>query len=318
MAQPNQKKILLSGVKPTGRPHIGNYFGAMKQYVDLQEKYDGYVFIANYHGLISVRNKEIIEKLTFDIALDYLAIGLDPEKTTLFIQSDVPEVTELTWIFNTLVTVPYMQRAHAYKDAIAKGKEPTVGLFAYPILMAADILLPDADVVPVGKDNIQHVEYARDIAEKFNNAYGKTFKLPEAYVLPEVGVVMGTDGQKMGKSDNNSIPLFASRDEIKKAVMGIVTDSSGDFPTNVYNIHKLFRSEDELQALYEANKGSYKALKEALIEDIDTALAPMRSRRAELARDEKYVRDVLREGGKKARARAQEKMYEIRQKVGIL
>lgn len=312
------KKILLSGIQPSGALHIGNYFGALKQFVDLQDTYENFVFVANYHALTTIVDKKTLEDNTLNVVLDYLAAGLDPDRTTLYLQSDVPEVTEATWIFNTLVTVPYLSRAHSYKDKTAKGIEATVGLFDYPVLMAADILLPSADVVPVGQDQKQHVEYARDIAEKFNNAYGQTFKIPEPLILGDVAIVPGTDGQKMSKSYGNTIPLFASRDEIQKAVMGIVTDSSGDFPTNVYNIHKLFRSEDELKALYEANKGSYKTLKEALVEDIDAFIAPMREKRAEFAKNEKYVRDILREGGKKARARAQEKMYEIRQKVGIL
>lgn len=312
------KKILLSGIQPSGTLHIGNYFGALKQFVDLQDTYESFVFVANYHALTTTQDRETLERNTLGVVLDYLGAGLDPEKTTLYLQSDVPEVTEATWIFNTLITVPYLSRAHSYKDKTAKGIEATVGLFDYPVLMAADILLPGADVVPVGQDQKQHVEYARDIAEKFNNAYGETLKIPESLIMEDVAVVPGTDGQKMSKSYGNTIPLFGSRDEIAKAVMGIVTDSSGDFPTNVYAIHKLFRSENELKALYDANKGSYKTLKEALIEDIDALVAPMREKRATYAQDEKLVRDILREGGKKARAQAQEKMYEIRQKVGLL
>lgn len=311
------KKILVSGVKPTGRPHIGNYFGAMKQFVDLQDAYDSYIFVANYHALNIVKDAETLSKDTLDVVLDYLAIGLDPKRTTLYVQSDVPQLTELTWIFNTLVTVPYMERAHAYKDAVAKGFEPNMGLFDYPVLMAADILLPGANVVPVGQDQKQHVEYARDIAGKFNNAYGDTFTVPEAMILKEVAVVPGTDGQKMSKSYNNTIPLFGSREEIERAVMGIVTDSSGDFPTNVYAIHKLFRSESELKELYEANKGSYKTLKETLIDDIDAFIAPMRERRSVLAKDPDAVREMLREHGAKMEAKAESTMKEVRRRAGI-
>lgn len=320
------KKIALSGVKPTGRPHIGNYFGAMKQFVDLQDQYESFVFVANYHGLISVHNPKELERDTYDIVLDYLAIGLDPNKTTIFLQSDVPEVTEATWIFNTLVTVPYMQRAHAYKDAVAKNTEPNVGLFGYPILMAADILLPGADVVPIGKDNKQHVEYARDIAEKFNNIYGKTFKLPEELILKDVALVPGTDGQKMSKSYNNTIPLFATRQEIEKAVMSIPTDSQPVSAKKdpkkdlVFQFHKLFAGEKlaDIERGYREGGLGYADSKKMLIEEIDAFIGPLREMRVEIAKDEKRVRDILREGGRKARARAQEKMYEIRQKVGIL
>jgi tryptophanyl-tRNA synthetase len=190
------KKILVSGIQPSGQPHIGNYFGAMKQYVDLQNDYESYIFVANYHAMTTTHDAQILQEQTLDVAVDLLAVGVDPEKTTLYLQTAVPEVTELTWIFNTLVTVPYLSRAHAYKDKTAKGLEANAGLFDYPVLMAADILLPDAAVVPVGADQKQHVEYARDIAEKFNTAYGQTFALPEPLIVESVAVVPGTDGQK--------------------------------------------------------------------------------------------------------------------------
>ncbi len=314
----SDKKILVSGVKPTGRPHIGNYFGAMKQFVDLQDTADeSYVFVANYHALISLQNKEELAQNTIDMVLDYLAIGLDPKKVVLYVQSDMPQVTELTWIFNTLLTVPYMERAHAYKDVTAKGGEATVGLFGYPILMAADILISGATVVPVGQDNKQHVEYARDIAQKFNNAFGETFKLPEEYIVKGVETFVGTDGRKMSKSYGNTIPLFSTREEITKAVMSIVTDSSGDIPMNVYNLHKHFRPESELKELYEANKGSYKALKEALIEDLDAFIAPMRERRAILAQDEAGIRAMLADNGAKMREKAEKLMEEVRERTGL-
>ena len=312
------KKVMVSGVKPTGRPHIGNYFGAMKQFVALQETHESFVFVANYHALIGVQNAEQMRKDSLDVVMDYLAIGLDPDKTTLYLQSDVPEVTELTWIFNTLVTVPFMQRAHAYKDAVAKNTEPTVGLFDYPVLMAADILLPDANIVPVGQDQKQHIEYARDIAQKFNNTYGDTFKLPEQLILENVATVPGTDGQKMSKSYNNTIPLFATREEITKAVMSIVTNSGGEFPQNLFAIHKLFKPETELKSFYEANMSSFKTLKESLIEDLDAFIAPLRERREQIAKNPEKVLKILEAGAKKARARAQEKMKEVREKVGIL
>ncbi|MBU6232374.1 tryptophan--tRNA ligase, partial [Patescibacteria group bacterium] len=289
------KKALLSGVKPTGRPHIGNYFGAMKQFVDAQTlgQYECHLFIADYHALNLIQNAEEMRRLTLDLAIDYLAIGLDPAKSLIFKQSDVSAHTELAWIFDTIVTMPYLMRAHAYKDAEAKGKEVSVGTFNYPVLMAADILLYDTDVVPVGQDQKQHIEYARDIAQKFNNAFGQTFKLPEPLILEQVATVPGIDGQKMSKSYNNTIPLFASREEIQKAVMAIVTDSSGGLPANVYNIHKLFKSEAGLKPFYETNRGKYKVLKEALIEDIDAFIKPLRDKREKIAGDVKKVQEIL-------------------------
>ena len=234
------KKILLSGVKPTGRPHIGNYFGAMKQFVDFQDGYDCYFFIADYHGLNLIQNGDEMRKLILELAIDYLAIGLDPKKSIIFKQSDVLEHTELAWIFDTITTMPYLMRAHAYKDAEAKDKEISVGTFNYPMLMAADILLYDADVVPVGQDQKQHVEYARDTAQKFNRVFGsEVFKLPTDLILPNVAVVSGNDGRKMSKSYGNDLGLFASDEEIRKFVMAIVTDSSGERPENVYAIHSL-------------------------------------------------------------------------------
>jgi tryptophanyl-tRNA synthetase len=315
------KKILLSGVKPTGTAHIGNYFGAMKQFVDLQNSgdYNCHLFIADYHGLNLIQDKEEMKKLTLELAIDYLAIGLDPKKSILFKQSDLSAHTELAWIFNTIVTMPYLMRAHAYKDAEAKNKEINVGTFDYPVLMAADILLYDTDVVPVGQDQKQHVEYARDIALKFNHIFKtESFKLPQDLIMKEVAVVPGIDGRKMSKSYNNTIPLFASREEITKAVMGIVTDSGGDVPTNVYNIHKLFKTESELKSLYDAHKGKYKALKEALIEDIDVFIKPMRERREQLSKDPKQVSEILQDGAARARVIADAKLIEIKKAVGVL
>ncbi|KKR26313.1 MAG: Tryptophan-tRNA ligase, partial [Microgenomates group bacterium GW2011_GWC1_39_7] len=204
------RKILLSGVKPTGRPHIGNYFGAMKQFVDLQNSYYCLFMIADYHALNFIQNREEMHDNIFDLTLDYLAIGLDPKTSIIFRQSDVSAHTELAWIFDTITTMPYLMRAHAFKDAEAKDKEISVGTFNYPMLMAADILLYDTDVVPVGQDQKQHVEYARDTAQKFNRIFGETFKLPEPLILERVSTVLGTDGRKMSKSYGNTIPLFAT------------------------------------------------------------------------------------------------------------
>lgn len=312
------QKILLSGVKPTGRPHIGNYFGAMKQFVDLQNDHQSFFMIADYHGLNLIQNREELRENILGVALDYLAIGLDPEKAVIFKQSDVSEHTELCWIFDTITTVPYLKRAHAYKDAEAKNIEINVGTFNYPMLMAADILLYDADVVPVGKDQKQHVEYARDTVEKFNRIFKtETFKMPEPLILDDVATVPGIDGQKMSKSYNNTIPLFATDEEIKKQVMAIVTDSGSEIPKNVYAIHALIKPKEELDALYEANKGKYKALKDALIADLIAFIAPMRERRKDFENDIEKVKAILKKGGERAKEVARKKMEEVREVIGV-
>lgn len=310
-------KTLFSGVKPTGTLHIGNYFGAMKQFVVLAYEYNSFFMIADYHTINFLRDPEVLRANIFDIAVAYLAIGLDPKRVTLFQQSLVPEHTEMTWIFNSLVPVSLLMQAHAYKDAVANGRDANMGLFDYPMLMASDILLYDADVVPVGKDQQQHVEYAREAAAKFNNTYGELFKEPQAIIQEEVAVVPGTDGRKMSKSYGNTIPLFGTRDEIAKAVMSIVTDSSGDVPHNVYAIHKLLKTEDDLDLLYQANKGKYKNLKDALIEDLDALIAPMREKRDAFIKDPSSVNAIIREGSEKARSVASAKMTIARQKVGV-
>ncbi|MCX6701691.1 MAG: tryptophan--tRNA ligase [Candidatus Zambryskibacteria bacterium] len=321
------KKILLSGVKPTGRPHIGNYFGAMKQFVDMQEEYQNMIFIADYHALNFIQDKEEMSKQIIDLTLDYLAIGLDPQKTLIYKQSDIPEHTELTWIFDTITTMPYLMRAHAYKDAESKNKEINVGTFNYPMLMAADILMYDTDVVPVGQDQKQHVEYARDTAQKFNFIFKKeVFKLPESKILDTVAVVPGTDGQKMSKSNGNTIELFATTEEITKAVMSIPTDSKPiDEPRNpeednVFKLHKLFTKSDELFALRERyQKGgiSHKESKEILIKNIDTFIKPLREKREQLAQDTDFILDVLKEGGKRAKLKAEKKMEIVREVIGV-
>jgi tryptophanyl-tRNA synthetase len=313
-----QKKRMLSGVKPTGRPHIGNYFGAMKQFVDMQDTCDeAFVFIADYHALNSIQDKQEMQENILNLIIDYLAIGLDPKQVTLYQQSRISAHTELAWIFDTITMMPFLERAHAYKDAQAKGIDINVGTFNYPVLMAADILLYDADVVPVGKDQKQHIEYARDIAEKFNRIYGETFTLPEAQIIEEVETVPGTDGRKMSKSYGNTIPLFASREEIEKAVMSIVTDSGGDIPENVYAIHRLFKTEAELAPLYEEKKGRYGDLKKALVEDVDAFIAPMRARRAEIVKDATAIKNILDNGADIARELADAKMQLVRKKIGV-
>jgi tryptophanyl-tRNA synthetase len=313
------KKILLSGVKPTGAPHIGNYFGAMKQMVDLQNsgKFDCFFMLADYHALNLIQDPKTMQEYSINLALDYLAIGLEPKSSTIFKQSDVSAHTELAWIFDTITTMPYLMRAHAFKDAEAKDKEISVGTFNYPMLMAADILLYDVDTVPVGQDQKQHIEYTRDTAQKFNNVFGETFKLPEPYIMKEVAIVPGTDGQKMSKSYKNTILLFATREEIVKAVMSIVTDSSGETPMNVYNIHKLLRSEDELKTIYDQNKGKYKILKESLIEDLDAFIKPLREKREELSKNIQEIKAILDDGASRAKVRADAKLLTVKKNIGV-
>lgn len=320
------KKVLVSGVKPTGRPHLGNYFGAMRQFVDLQNEYEAYVFVADLHALNSIQDAKQMRQLSRELVLDYLAIGLDSEKVTFFKQSSISAHSELTWIFDTLVTVPFMMRAHAYKDAIAKGVEPGMGLFNYPVLMAADILLYSPDIVPVGRDQKQHIEYARDIAQKFNNTYGETFKLPEDLIVEEVETVSGVDGQKMSKSYGNTIPLFGADAEIKKAVMSIVTDSKEPADKKnpddviIYQIYKLVAGEDKVEEMrngLEQGGLGYGDAKKMLLEAILEMVAPMRARRAEFEQNPKLVEKILEKGTEKARKVAEAKMNEVKEKVGL-
>lgn len=306
---------LLTGLQPSGALHIGNYFGVLKPFVDMYEGYKSYLMVADYHALTTLKNPEELRQNIFDVVRDYIAVGVDPEKTVIFQQSQVPEHTEMTWILNTLVSMSFLELAHAYKDKEAQGLETNIGLFDYPVLMASDILLYDIEVVPVGRDQQQHLEYARDIAGKFNNVYGETFTLPKAHILENAAIVPGTDGKKMSKSYRNTILLFGAKAELTKSIMSIVTDSKGDRPKNVYAIHKLFRRESELAEVYETNKKNYKALKEVLIEDIERIIAPMREKRASIT--DADVKRILKEGSEKAREIASVKMREVRKKVGV-
>lgn len=306
---------LFTGLQPSGSLHIGNYFGALKPAVEMCKAYDGMLMVADYHALTTLKDSGAMQGNIVSVVKDYLAAGLDPEKTVIFKQSDVPEHTELAWIFQCLVSVPFLELAHAFKDKISKGLEANAGLFAYPMLMAADILLYDTDVVPVGEDQRQHIEYAREAASKFNNTFGHAFKEPKEMILESVAVVPGIDGRKMSKSYNNTIPLFGSKDEIASAVMAIVTDSFGGRPKHVYAIHRAFKKEADLEGLYEANKSNYKALKEALIEDIEAIVNPMREKRAAITDED--AKSVLHAGGEKARARAAKKMADVRKKIGV-
>ena len=309
------KQRLLTGLQSSGQLHIGNYFGALKPFVDMYSSYESFLMVVDYHALTTSRDPKILRANIIDAVRSYLAVGIDPKDAIIFQQSLVQEHTELAWVLECLVTVPFLMQAHSYKDKVAKGLEANAGLFNYPMLMAADILLYDTDVVPVGQDQRQHLEYAREAAAKFNNAYGETLKEPKEIIQEEVAVVPGVDGKKMSKSYGNTIPLFGTRDELSSAVMSIVTDSGGSRPENVYAIHKLLKSEEELAPLYEEYAGKYKALKEALIEDLDTFLSPMREKYNSIT--EADVIEVLKNGSDRARTIAMEKMKDIRMKIGV-
>jgi tryptophanyl-tRNA synthetase len=323
------KKILVSGIQPSGLLHFGNYFGAMKQNIDLANsgEYESYIFLADYHALTTMRNGEDVRFQTISATASYIACGLDISKTALFKQSDVRDVTELTWIFNTVVTVPFMMRAHAFKDKEAKDAEVNVGVFDYPVLMASDILIYGADVVPVGADQKQHVEYARDIAGYYNRAYNvEQFNLPKEYILESVATLPGIDGRKMSKSYNNHLPLFCSDEELKKRVMSIVTDSAtpeekkSPDENNIYNIHKLFLTQEEndvLRTKFENGGYGYKQAKDELL----VTLMKWREGKKEIYDDlithPEKIRTILEEGGKVAKAKAETTMEEVRKVVGL-
>jgi tryptophanyl-tRNA synthetase len=313
------KQTILTGLQSSGDLHIGNYFGSMKPFLDLyndkKESANFYLMVADYHALTSVRDGAVLRTNIYNTVRDYLAVGVDPEQVTLFRQSDNPDHTEMGWIMNCLVTVPFLMLAHSYKDKVTKGLEANAGLFTYPMLMAADILLYGTDLVPVGEDQRQHLEYTREAVSKFNNTYGPVLKEPKELILEAVGIVPGTDGAKMSKSYKNTIPLFGSREDVAKAVMSIVTDSSGDRPENVYAIHKLFRTEAELEILYSEHAGKYKNLKEALIEDIDAFIEPMRAKRAAIT--DKEVKAVLAQGAAKAKVVSNDMLKRVRDVIGI-
>lgn len=323
----SMKKRILSGVQPSGQPHLGNYLGAMKRHVDRQDSHEAFIFLANYHALTTIRDGEKLRQLTRELAMDYLAIGLDPQKTTLFRQSDVPEHTELTWIFSAITPMGLLERCHAWKDAQAKGKkDSTAGLFTYPILMAADILIYKPALVPVGKDQKQHVEMARDIAERFNHLFGETFPMPEPDIEETVETVIGTDGEKMSKSYGNTIPLFGTDAELKKTVMGIVTDSTPvEAPKdpqkcNVFKLYSYLATSDEIENLkdkYMAGGFGYGEAKKLLLLKLHEVLDPYRQKRVELKGQLDYVEEVLKEGARRARTIARTTLDEVRKKVGL-
>ncbi len=317
---------ILSGIQPSGRPHLGNYFGALRQYISLQEGNDPFYFIASYHALTAVQDAEQMREYTMGVALDFLALGLDPQKSALFTQQDVPEVTELAWILSCVTPMGLLERAVSYKDKIAQGMAPNHGLFAYPVLQAADILIYLSEIVPVGQDQKQHLEITRDIAGKFNQQFGEVFVLPKPYILDSTAVVPGLDGRKMSKSYGNEIGIFDEGKELKKKVMSIVTDSvpvdapkdpSDSTPFQLLSLLAAREEIDEWEARYKAGGMGYGEVKARLLQLIDQHFAPLRERRRELAASPDYVRDVLREGGAKARAVAQEVMHKVREVTGL-
>ncbi|MBT6068814.1 tryptophan--tRNA ligase [Candidatus Peregrinibacteria bacterium] len=323
-------KTILSGVQPSGTQHLGNYFGAMRQNIALSNdpNYEAYIFLADMHALTTVKDPAMLKKMSTDLMLDYLALGLDPEKTTFFQQSAVSAHTELAWILACLTPHGLLERAHSWKDALAKGvKDTTAGLFTYPVLMTADILLYKPDLVPVGKDQKQHLEIARDIAMKFNNQYGETFPLPEEYTPKEVAVVPGTDGQKMSKSYGNTIEFFAPENVLKKQVMGIVTDSTpvedpkDPEKCNVFQIFKLFLDENEQKELADRYKNGglgYGDAKKMLLERILDYFGPYRKKRVELEGNLDYINSVINSGNEKANQRALKTLEEVKKAVGLI
>jgi tryptophanyl-tRNA synthetase len=319
---------VLSGTQPThAYLHLGNYFGALRQYVTLQDRYDeALFFIADYHSMTTLRDAKVRREFTHNVALDYLAAGVDPERSLIFRQSDVPEVCELSWLLSTVTPMGMLERAHAYKDKVAHGQPADHGLFAYPVLMAADILIYDSDAVPVGQDQKQHLEMARDMAQRFNQAYGvEALKLPEPYILEDVAVVPGTDGGKMSKSTGNVVPMFASQKQIKKAVMGIVTDSTPvedpkDFGAVVFQLWSLFASKEEREEMKErAAKGGlgYGDVKKDMLKRLLDYFGPMREQREHFSKRPDEVEDVLDRGARRARGLAAPVLARCREAAGF-
>ena len=322
---------ILSGIQPSGVLHIGNYFGMMQPAIALQHEGEALYFIADYHALTSVRDPDVLRENVLRVAIDFLAAGLDPERAALFKQSDVPQVTELTWILSTVAPKGLLERAHSYKDKLARGLAPMVGLFSYPVLMAADILIYDSDIVPVGKDQKQHIEMTRDLAVKINEAYGSEpdrpiFKLPEPRINPDTQVVPGLDGQKMSKSYGNNIDIFGDEKETRKRVMSIVTDSTPvDAPkdpakSTIFQLYSLFASKDEIASMrerFEKGGTGYGDFKKELFEKLWEYFSPMRKRRKQILADKLYVDNVLVRGAKRANEVADDVMTRVRAAVGL-
>ena len=317
---------VLSGIQPTGRFHWGNYFGAIKQYIDFQEAHDGYYFIADLHALTTIREPEILRGYVRDAALDLLALGLDPERATLFVQSDVPEVSQLCWLLMTGAPLGLLERCTAYKDKTAKGIRADVGLFTYPVLMSADILAYDSNWVPVGSDQVQHIEVCRDLARSFNSQFGEVFTIPEAKIVPGAAKVPGTDGEKMSKSYNNTLGLFEAPKELRKKIMRISTDSrpmedpKDPEKDHLFQLHRLFATQEqteELRAIYLRGGFGYGDVKKRLADVSDAYLKPARKRRSELESNPVLVKEILCKGAAKARARASDVLLRAERACGI-
>src|SRR5216117_790343 len=317
---------ILSGIQPSGALHIGNYFGMMRPAVALQAEGEALYFVADYHALTSLRDPEVLRANSRRVALDFLACGLDPERATLFRHSDVPQVTELAWILSTVAPMSLLERATSYKDKLARGMSANVGLFSYPILMAADILIYDSDVVPVGKDQKQHIEITRDLAVKMNETFGQIFKLPEARIRAATETVPGIDGQKMSKSYGNNIDIFGDEKETRKRVMSVVTDSTpveapkDPAKSTIFQLYSLFASKDEIASMRERfKKGGtgYGDFKKELFEKLWEYFSPMRKRRKEILADKLYIDNVLVRGAKRANEIADDVMSRVRAAVGL-
>jgi tryptophanyl-tRNA synthetase len=317
---------VLSGIQPSGPLHIGNYFGAIRQYLALQHDNDAFYFVADYHALTSVRNADTLRQYTHNVVVDLLALGLDPAQATLFVQSDVPETTELAWLLTTITPMGWLEKAVSYKDKVQQGIPADHGLFAYPVLQAADILLYDSDVVPVGQDQKQHLEITRDIAERFNNTYGETFKLPEPYILPQVAVVPGIDGRKMSKSYDNTIEIFDDPKTILKKCKKIVTDSTpveapkNPETCNVFQLFKHFAADEEraeVERKYRVGGIGYGTVKVRLAELIADHFAEARERRAEWAAHPERVAAVRAEAAERARIAARIVLDRARRACGV-
>ena len=317
---------ILSGLQPSGALHIGNYFGMMRPAIALQAEGEAFYFIADYHALTSVRDPKTLRENSRRVALDFLACGLDPERAALFRQSDVPQVTELAWILSTVAPMGLLERAHSYKDKLARGMAATVGLFNYPVLMAADILIYDSDIVPVGKDQKQHIEMTRDLAVKMNETFGQIFKLPEPRIQIATEVVPGIDGQKMSKSYGNNIDIFGDEKETRKRIMSIVTDSTPvEAPkdhsrSTIFQLYSLVASKNEIAEMRERfQKGGtgYGDFKKQLFEKLWDYFAPMRKRREEILADKAYIDNVLARGAKRANQVADVVMERVRAAIGL-
>lgn len=318
---------VLSGIQPTGRFHWGNYFGAIRQYIDLQHGNEAYYFIANLHALTTVRDPKVLKQNTLDAALDLLALGLDPTKAALFVQSDVPEVTELTWLLMSITPMGMLERCVSYKDKVSRGLAADAGLFTYPVLMSADILIYDSEVVPVGADQIQHIEVARDIAGSFNHLFGETFVLPKYKVLESSAKVPGLDGEKMSKSYNNTIELFEPVGPARKKIMRITTDSrpmedpKPDYENDhLYQLYSLFASEEqrqEMAAMYLRGNFGYGTVKKALADAAEAFFAEARAKREALAADPAAVQAILQDGATRARKKASEVLNRAKKACGV-